>query len=269
MRKTVIFSDLDGTLLHPRTYSFEKAQQSLALVKERGIPLVLVSSKTRAEVEVWRRRLDNQHPFIVENGGGIFIPEGYFSFPVDGGLRDQYHVLTLGMPYPQVRRRFVQLREQLGATVRGFGDMTAGEVADLTGLPADDAQLAMQREFGEPFIFLGKTDERFLQAIEGAGLRWTRGRLYHIMGDHHKGRAVTMLCQLYKHQFGPLETIGIGDGLNDLPFLLAVDRPVLVRKLSGTHEMRIDIPGLIRTNSVGPSGWNEAVIELLGREATR
>jgi predicted mannosyl-3-phosphoglycerate phosphatase (HAD superfamily) len=61
-------------------------------------------------------------------------------------------------------------------------------------------------------FFKGKTDERFLQAIEGSGLRWTRGRLFQIMGDYHKGRAVAMLCKLYEQCSGLLTTIGIGDG---------------------------------------------------------
>ena len=263
MSRIIIFSDLDGTLLHPRTYSFEKAREALALVKGLGVPLVLVSSKTRAELEVWRERLANDHPFIVENGGGIFIPNGYFPFSAVGAPLDGYNAVALGMPYEGVRRRFADLRAKTGAAVRGFGDMMLPEVMDLTGLPREDARLAMQRDFDEPFIFLKKRDERFLQAVEGAGLRWTRGRIYHIMGDHHKGRAVVMLCRLYRQQFGSIETIGIGDSLNDLPFLLAVDRPILVRKLSGMHEDQIRIPGLIRTVGVGPAGWNEAVLKLL------
>jgi mannosyl-3-phosphoglycerate phosphatase len=262
-RHLIIFTDLDGTLLHPRTYSYEKANPALQLVKQKGIPLIIVSSKTRAEIEVWRSRLDNRHPFISENGGGIYIPRDYLPFPAVGEPQGEYRVVTLGMPYDVVRRRFEMLRTQLGSAVKGFGDMSVDEVMDLTGLCVDEVKLAMRRDFEEPFIFEGKTDERFLQAIEGAGLRWTRGRLFHIMGDHHKGRAVTMLCRLYEQRFGPLTTIGIGDDLNDLPFLLAVDRPVLVRKLSGMHEAKINIPGMIRTHSVGPAGWNEAMMELL------
>ena len=79
-RRMIIVTDLDGTLLHPRTYSFEEALPALKLVRERGVPLVLCSSKTRAELEVCRKRLDNGHPFISENGGGIYLPAGYFPF---------------------------------------------------------------------------------------------------------------------------------------------------------------------------------------------
>ena len=53
MAKIIVFTDLDGTLLHPRTYSFEAAMPALKLIKEKDVPLILCSSKTRAEIEVY------------------------------------------------------------------------------------------------------------------------------------------------------------------------------------------------------------------------
>ena len=263
MRNIVIITDLDGTLLHPKTYSFQKAAPALELIKERGIPLVLCSSKTRAEIEVWRDRLGSRHPFISENGGGIYIPAGYFPFHGFGDQQGGYDVIAIGSPYEEIRKKFVTLRERLGIAVRGFGDMSAEEVATLTGLPFEEACLAKQRDFEEPFIFPDAPDDRFLREIEGEKLRWTQGRFFHLMGDHHKGRAVDILRKLYERRDGSVMTIGIGDSLNDLPFLVAVDWPVLVKKESGRHDARIDIPGLVRTEGIGPAGWNEAVLELL------
>lgn len=263
MNNIIIYTDLDGTLLHPRTYSYDAARPALDLLKERNIPLVIVSSKTRAEIEVWRREFGNGHPFIAENGGGIFIPQEYFSPRPEGEVRDGYVVRTLGMPYRESRKRFCELRERTGIAVRGFGDMTPDDVAALTGLSRDEAELAQLRDFTEPFVFNGSPDERFFQAIEGAGLRWTQGRLFHLMGDHHKGRAVDILRHLYERQQGRVTTVGLGDSLNDLPFLIAVDRPVLVKREDGTHDGRISIPGMTRTDGIGPAGWNEAVLRIL------
>ncbi len=212
---------------------------------------------------MYRKRLDNDHPFISENGGGIYIPAGYFPFHGSGDHQGGYEVIALGSPYEEIRKRFAAMRARLGTAVRGFGDMTIEEVADLTGLTLEEARLAKQRDFEEPFIFSGEPDDRFLREIEGERLRWTQGRFFHLMGDHHKGRAVNMLRKLYERRDGPVMTIGIGDSLNDLPFLFAVDRPVLVKKESGRYDARIDIPGLVRTEGIGPAGWNEAVLELL------
>ena len=55
--------DLDGTLLDHHSYSWAAAEPALARVRALQIPLVLVTSKTAAELEVLRRQLDLPHPF--------------------------------------------------------------------------------------------------------------------------------------------------------------------------------------------------------------
>ena len=54
MLSIVVLTDLDGTLLDPSTYSFEAATEALKVLRERGIPLVLVSSNPIEE----HRKLD-------------------------------------------------------------------------------------------------------------------------------------------------------------------------------------------------------------------
>jgi hydroxypyruvate reductase len=263
MQDTIIISDLDGTLLDSADYSFAAALPALAVIRARGVPLVLCSSKTRAEIEVCRRRMDNEHPFIAENGGGIFIPRGYFSAAFEAEGFDGYRLVRLGTPYAEIRRRFVALRERLGAQVRGFADMTNEEVMELTGLSPEEAVLAKQRDFDEAFVFDGTPDESFLKAIEADGLHWTKGQFFHILGDHDKGCAVSILKSLFRREYGAVASIGLGDSLNDLPMLQAVDRPVLVRHADGSYDARIELPGLIKTQRPGPGGWNDAVLQLL------
>ncbi|BCB27433.1 hypothetical protein SKTS_23190 [Sulfurimicrobium lacus] len=268
MKKTVIFSDLDGTLLDAKNYCFDDALPALSLLQERAIPLILCSSKTRMEIEAYRLSMRNEHPFISENGGGIFIPQGYFSTPVKATKINGYQLITLGMPYAEIRSRFVALRKRFGTQVRGFGDMTAQEVAELTGLSCDEATLAKQRDFDEPFVFDGAPDEHFLQAIIDTGLHWTQGRIFHILGKHDKGRAVEILMKLYRQELGAITSVGLGDGFNDLPMLQEVDRPVLIRHEDRSFDPRIVMAGLVKTQSPGPRGWNEAVLQLLSAAET-
>lgn len=263
MKKTLIFTDLDGTLLDEQDYSHTAALPALALVEKCHTPLILCSSKTRAEILACRSALNNRHPFISENGGGIFIPQGYFSFPVEMDTVAGYHTISLGTPYVEIRRQFVRLREECGVPVRGFGDMRIAEVAALTGLSLQQAELARQRDFDEPFVFDGAPDEDFLKAIESAGLHWTQGRIFHILGNHDKGRAVMLLKAFYELEYGGIASIGLGDGYNDLPMLQAVDHPVLIRCRDGHLDPRIELPGLIRTHASGPGGWNEALFQIL------
>jgi mannosyl-3-phosphoglycerate phosphatase len=265
MQKFIIFTDLDGTLLHPKTYSFDEASPALELIRQRDIPLILCSSKTWAELEVYRKRLNNKHPFISENGGGLFVPEGYFPFPVGNEMRGGCWFIIFGSPYQELRNVLEELRERLSIKVRGFGDMSTQEIAALTGLPEPEAALAKMRDFDEPFIFVeaGANVEAFLQAIEIRGYHWTRGRFYHIIGENDKGRAVTFLKGLYEKQYGPLRTIGIGDNQNDLPLLRVVDHPVLVQNENGMYSEDITLTNLIRADGIGPRGWNRAIMRLL------
>ena len=50
---------------------------------------------------------------------------------------------------------------------------------------------------------------------------------------------------------------------NDLEMLAAADYPVLVRRPDGSHAEGIDMPGLVRTDGIGPAGWSEAVMARL------
>jgi len=75
----IVFTDLDGTLLDHHTYDYSPALPALAKLQERQIPLVFCTSKTAAEMIPFRTEIENVDPFIVENGGGTYIPESYFA----------------------------------------------------------------------------------------------------------------------------------------------------------------------------------------------
>jgi mannosyl-3-phosphoglycerate phosphatase len=265
--KVVIFTDLDGTLLDPVTYSWEAARPALNLIKQKAIPLIFCSSKTRAEIEVIRAKIGNYDPFITENGGAIFIPEHYFafSFPFNKKIADD-RAIELGKPYMELRQAIQAVSQKSGVPLRGYGDLSPEEIAAQTGLSVEEARLAKQREYDEPFILTGNDEEksRILRLIEQQGLTWTRGsRYHHLMGDNDKGRAVKILIGLFRQQWGTVTTIAIGDSPNDLPMLQAVDHPVLVQKAGGRYDEKVALPNLQRANGIGPIGWNEAVLELL------
>jgi mannosyl-3-phosphoglycerate phosphatase len=261
----LVFSDLDGTLLDHETYSFEPARPALERLKRLKVPLVLTTSKTRAEVEVWRRRLDNHHPFIVENGGAIFVPRGTFPFGTPGSVtRDNYCVIEFGARYETLVEALHGAAREAECGVRGFHEMTAEQVSARCNLPLEDATLAKQREYDEVFEILSDAcAERLLRAIEARGLHWTRGgRFYHIMGDSDKAAAVASLSALYQKAFGEVTVIGLGDGLNDASFLNAVDLPVLIRSRQ-TAELRKAVPRGRLTERPGPEGWNRAILEMI------
>jgi mannosyl-3-phosphoglycerate phosphatase len=272
MSQFLLFTDLDGSLLDSNTYSFDEAKPALDVLRSKNIPVILVSGKTRAEIEPLREELDHQDPFIVENGAAVYVPVETFDFlPERSRRRSSYHVIELGTPYALLRDVLRQIEDAVGTRLRGFGDLSVDEVMATTGLSREDALRAMLREFDEPFLVNGppKLIEAICRQIVTRGLNWTRGgRFFHLTGNNDKGRAANILLRCYKRQgrerdLPNLETIGIGDSLNDLPLLLAVDHPVLVQKPDGSYDSDINLPNLIRAPDIGPAGWNRAVRDLL------
>lgn len=87
------------------------------------------------------------------------------------------------------------------------------------------------------------------------------------MGAQDKGEAVRYLIECYRrqaeHHRDPLITVGIGNSLNDLPMLKAVNRPILVQQPNGSYEQDIELLGLIHAPGPGPIGWNRVVLSLL------
>ena len=86
---------------------------------------------------------------------------------------------------------------------------------------------------------------------------------HHLTGEHDKGRAASFLVEAYREAYGPIRSIGVGDGRNELPLLQVVDPPVLVRREGGTFDEEVFLPNLLRADGIGPAGRNRAVLRLL------
>ncbi len=263
--KLVIFTDLDGTLLDQDSYSFEHALPALRVIREKGIPLVFSSSKTRAEIELYRKGTGNDHPFISENGGAVFVPEGYFSFSFSYGKEsNHYGVLELGTPYPRIIAVLDSIRKETGIPIKGFSDLTAEEISSLCGLSLQEAGLAKEREYDEPFLIEGDEQEvwKVREKIVEKGMNYVHGGgFHHLLGDNDKGRAVGILKQLFEREFHSIATVGIGDSRNDLPMLASVDHPIFLREnRTPLPETLLSIQSLTVVDGRGSRAWNRAIL---------
>ncbi len=262
----LIYTDLDGTLLDHETYSWKAAEPALKRAESAGIPVIFCTSKTRAEIELYRKQMRNRHPFISENGGAIYIPRGYFSREPPGSKRTgKYLVIELGVPYKKLREA-IKVMQGKGLKVRGFGDMPASEVRELTGLSLRQAHLARKREYNEPFVLDNpKQEPKLLNAIQMLGFQYIRGgRFYHITGNNNKGLAVKILTGIYQQDADmPMVTAGLGDSPNDFTMLSAVHVPYLVK---GHNSRQSRYPAFARTCGTGPDGWNSAVLGFIGED---
>jgi mannosyl-3-phosphoglycerate phosphatase len=269
----LIFTDLDGTLLDFSTYSFQPALPALNALKERNIPLIFCTSKTKVETERIRQQTENSHPFIIENGGAIFIPLDYFppefeprtAFTKKDKKNAEYQVIEFGVPYTHLRDALSQIQAQFPGKIKGFGDMSVEELAELSNLPPEEAALAKHREYDEPFILYEESlIDRIQETAKHSNLQVIQGgRFYHLTGTNDKGIAASHLIDIFRQRFQSIRSVALGDSINDLPFLAAVDIPILLPKPDGRHDSSVKLDGLILGKDAGPTGWRDAVSKII------
>ena len=247
------------------------AADALDEIGRRRVPLVLSTHGTRAQLEPLRRKIEHSHPFVTESGGGLFLPDGYFSLALEGAARaGRYFCAPFGKPYAAVTEALAELAASARASVVGYSQMSAREIAQNTGDSLRDAELARQREFTERFFFAGDVEKAASRFIKAARERhWETVVLdpfWELRWDHDQGQAVHYLMRLYRTSMrSRLSSVGIGSKLEDLPLLRAVDHPIVLPEAK--TGLNADLMGRLRNAAAGEAsgseGWNQAVLGLL------
>lgn len=254
----LIFTDLDGSLLDHHSYSFEPAAAALQQIARRGIPLVINSSKTFAEIIPIQQALGICQPFICENGAAVFQPEqAQLTTPARPWQRQDFTVSR-----EQVLAIVHKLRTDHGYSFTGFADCDAAGIVALTGLSLEQAAHAGQRDYSEPLQWQGSDSERraFVQHLQQAGLDAQQGgRFLTVMGNTaNKAVAMDWLARQY-HADGECVTLALGDSLNDQPMLEAADIAVVIKSARSAHIQLKQPRYIIRTRLSGPAGWQQAM----------
>jgi mannosyl-3-phosphoglycerate phosphatase len=278
--KPIIYVNLDRAIHDGKSCSTREALSALRVAQERGVPVIFCSSRTRAEIEGLRKKWEARDPFIVENGGAIYTPKGYFPFVVESSeTRDGYDVIEMGEPYWRLVNAFRLLRSDLpGLGVVGFSDLTVKELALECRMTLDEAARAKAREFSEPFRFSDSASDQvelFLQRVKQAGKQVsTGGRYFHLHDGFDMGVAVGFLNVMFRRVFGKIKTVGFGDSQYDAPMLSSVDFPVIVERPPGAQTLELESPEKIfkQFPSIGladmrdSQGWADAVMRLIDEQ---
>ena len=267
-----MFTDLDGALLDHQSYSWRGASRALEELRRRRIPLIFCTSKTRREVKALRRAIGNVHPFVVENGGAIVIPAGYFPTIAPARHKANAYTLILGRPYEELVRELKRIAQETGVQVRGFYQMSDEEAARDTGLSVREAHMARQRETSEPFRFRSANPaaiRAFRRRAHERGYSVQRGgRFWHFCGGCDKGLAMSVLIGFYRMAWQTrIITVALGDSAADLPMLRLVDRPILMPKPDGSFASEVlqAMPRIRRAKEPGPLGWGDALLKTVPR----
>ena len=259
----IVFTDIDGTLIDIYTGKFEGTDLLVKKLVEMQIPVILCSAKTRSEQEYIRKRIGLTDPFIIENGGAVVIPKGYFD---DMGVvphtrNSRYDFIEIGGHTNEIRNLLARIRRELKINFKGTADMTLDEISKKVKIPKPFAKRMSEREYGETILEIDQFDlVRLSEVCKRNGLQMIQGGRYaDITRGNDKGKASEVLIDLFKRKYQPRTPIfvGLGDSENDLPMLKLMDIPILVQRTNGTW-IDSKIKNLVRSSGVGPKGWNNS-----------
>lgn len=254
----VFFTDLDGTLLDHKTYSYDPALEGLYILRKNNIPLIMVSSKTFSEMKELSVELSLDYPFIFENGGGIGRQEN-----------NDFLFNLLGLSSDELYAKKNLIEAFFNTKVKMFNDMQLNEIVELTGLSHEKALKASEREASQPFIFTDNYCPDFKQILHfneiylNENISLTKGgRFFHLISSNvSKGRAIKFLLDDYFIK-SKIITAAAGDSENDLPMLAEVDFPYVVKNMGKKNVLNLEnFPDLnvYYTHGAGPTGFTEAV----------
>jgi predicted mannosyl-3-phosphoglycerate phosphatase (HAD superfamily) len=197
----IIFCDVDA-LIPMRARMTPGFGEFVAALEHAVIPIIWVTDRTRLQIDDPRRRLGHNHPFIAEGGCGVYLPEGYFHLRPPRTLRlGRFTCLPVAEPQPAAAEALEELSAETGVAVVPLRSLSPRELAQNSGLPAPQAELMRQRDFDEPFFFVGAAEasvRRF--TAQGGSRHWQlrqRGVLWSLAVGANLKQCVRELAKLY------------------------------------------------------------------------
>jgi mannosyl-3-phosphoglycerate phosphatase len=254
MEISILFTDLDGTLLDAGGRLGPRAAGMVARLRALGVPVVPMTSKTESELRAWLEILDAGSAGVFENGAGLVT-------------RDGIEILPAAIPVARLRRILGRAARRLGLRIVPLDEIPDERLEALTGLRGHTLAQARLRVWDLPFLAPEGGDVALEEEIGRLpGVRLVRGgTFWHLSGRHDKADAVPRLRELFGR---PGRAVGLGDAPNDAGFLAAVDVPVVVPREAGPEaRLMAALPRARVAPEPGGAGWAAAVDSLLEEEA--
>ena len=258
----IIFTDLDGTLLHRDNFEFDGIKEYIKDLASRGIIIIPNTSKTQVEIEDFNKKLDLNLPFISENGSAIFgLDNINKNFPNNIVLSREKEI-TLNI-----------FQKKIPANLRSkckiISKMEKKIQSKVFGLSDKNLKYVLNRDYSTPILFKGNNDQKkdLFKIVKNIGLSLHEGgRVMNICDNVSKVKAMNKVLKIIKKTENKIKTIGVGDNYNDLEMLKNCDIPCLVFNDKFKLD-QINIDNLIFSNKPSPEGWADVIkmaLEKLG-----
>lgn len=221
-----------------------------ATLDHRGIPSVWLTSRTRLQMDEPRRKLAHTHPFISEDGCGVFLPEDYFHLRPQASTSHprgkatvrlgRFTCLPVAEQQPAASDALETLSAETCVSVVPLRSLPPRELAQNLALPPREADLARQRDFDELFFFAGASPQD-IENFQSAGSRQNiqlreRGVLWSLSIGASVRQCISELSQLYDRALrSHARSFAIATPGQEQALFAACDRAILLTDNATDH----------------------------------
>ena len=256
--KILIFTDLDGSLLHRDTFKFDEIKDYLKILLSQGIFIIPNTSKTEKEILEFNNELGSDLPYISENGAAI------------NGLNLLNSNLPKELILSREKNNLIKIFENsipvnLQNKCKWLSDMDKKKQSLIFGLGDEKLKMALDRKYTIPFLFEGNKSEKneLFRILKSENLAAQEGgRVINLTDKVNKAKALNVFVRFFKKNNKNVKTIAVGDNYNDLDMLKTSDFPCLVFNDKFTLD-EIPINNITITNKPSPEGWADVIKKAL------
>ena len=254
----LVFTDLDGTLLHRDTFKFDTIKDYIKSLVNKGIIIIPNTSKTEKEIEKFNNELGVELPYISENGSSIhglnLINVNFPNKIILSREREELIKIFIDKVPEHLRNKCIQISK-----------LSKKEQEKIFGQKDDNLKNAMNRKYTSPFLFNGdKIEKNKLLKILGSNSLTLQagGRVINLCDNINKVKSMNKVIKILKKTEDKIKSIAVGDNYNDLDMLKNCDIPCLVFNDKFKLE-QINIDNLIFSNMPSPEGWADVIKKAL------
>ena len=250
----IIFTDLDGSLLHRDNFKFDEIKEYINSLVDEGIIIIPNTSKTESEIDEFVKELGSELPYISENGSSINrLDLINNNFPNKIILsRDKQELLEIFNS---------EVPKELKIKCKFISNMNLKQQTEIFGLQDNNLKNALNRKYTIPFLFEGNKIQKneLLKILSSSSLTMQEGGRVLNLGDNtNKVKSMNQVLKIYRKVENKIKVIAVGDNFNDLEMLRNCDIPCLVFNDEFKQD-QINIDNLIISNKPSPEGWADVI----------
>ncbi len=268
MKRYLIFTDLDGTLLDHNNYLFGNNKKMISTIINNKNEIIFNTSKTFSECKKLLKELKlSNMPFSTENGAVLYFPKIRFNKIKNSSSFDIYWKLRIAKLSSKNWYQFLK-QKQKKYNFLIAQDLSSKILKKYTNL--DDTSKMLNREASQIILWEDSLVnlKKFKNALksEKQGVLIQGSRFIQVSSVCNKRIAKKLISHAYDYQFYGTyskNTIALGDSKNDIDMLNSASYPCLIKNRSGYFpKLRSNKKNIIKSSKFAPDGWRQVLYKL-------